>query len=1172
MEKRREVRIISRFFQAITVFLILLPNVVGSVSDTGNAQFGVVEWEVAKSPGFPDPISASWSDVSIVSDPAYLAEHPDVATSSRNVHVVWQDQRSGKWGIRHRRSIDNGVNFEPEETLTPGDTDYVEPAIAVNGKIAHVVYQKDVGLGTEIWYTRNQYDGSGWFQKIRISQEVTEPYLISVQPAIAVSGSYVHVVWTSNADGLHSDIYCRSSSTNGGSWGPIVRITQSSLTSNYPKIAAGGPNLHVVWKDGTTSPYQVYYRMSPDYGETWNDGKGLDADRVLSHSATGTRPSVAVVTRSVYVVWRGAGASNSEVFGVRSTDNGYSWIEERLLSDDVGASSNPALAANGNNVHVLWPDNRNGKLEIFYKRSTNDFRTFGTDTKIAADITFDLTSPALSVFDNNIHVVGVEETGFSQIWYKNKILDDETWNQFDVSVTTSRTASLPSVASSSNYVHVLWQDNRDPSEKYEIYYRRSANYGANWDDGNGNPFVDRLIYGTSDQSVMPKIVASGRYLYAVWATWDSGIARIYFCRSTDNGEQWTSCQHISEPVETSDNFLSPSIAVSRDTIHVVWTDVRSGNNEIFYRRSTDRGLTWNDGTGNDQDRMLSSYPSTHSAVAPSIAVDGYNVHVVWQDNRDGNNEIYYRRSKDEGETWDDGNGEDVDRRLTVDSGDSILPSLEVFHKNVHVAWCDHRDPTWGYDVYYKRSTGEGSEWDPDLRINDVSIMSYPPVESCKSQSVAWAPLDLDVAGNNIYITWQDLYPNDKTNIVSRRSANDGETWDLETTRYQGIGDEPEMPAIHVDDVNVFLVWTFQGQSGSSASVQLSRKILDDNSWMENEITNVEWGLMSNTAVATNLNNIHLVWLMDDDPNDRILYRRSTDFGETWDSEQTLYYDGATNPHGPDIAVSGNFVHVVFHIEVNDLWRDRIVYMRSDNNGVDWSDYLFLDDVDPEENFDYRKWPSIAVSGNCVHVVWQDRRDGLSHEIYYRQSCDNGESWNDGTAEPGNDTDRRLTYDAALSILPQVATNGNNIHVMWEDRRSDNPEIYYKRSVNNGETWGNDRRLTDSDGGSTHPNVAVVGETVHLTWCDRRMIDTEWDIFYKKSSNGGMDWTEDYRVNEDVPTEMAKSCYDIFHGIADDPGIAANGNNMYLAWNDAHSLVAEERLYSKKSGQEGDIWG
>ncbi|WP_337867127.1 hypothetical protein, partial [Ignavibacterium sp.] len=64
-----------------------------------------------------------------------------------------------------------------------------------------------------------------------------------------------------------------------------------------------------------------------------------------------------------------------------------------------------------------------------------------------------------------------------------------------------------------------------------------------------------------------------------------------------------------------------------------------------------------------------SYTSTNNAWC--IAASGSVVHVVWRDQRDGNDEIYYKRSTDGGISWG------ADTRLTNNSAASWMPSAAV---------------------------------------------------------------------------------------------------------------------------------------------------------------------------------------------------------------------------------------------------------------------------------------------------------------------------------------------------------------------------------------------------------------------------------------------------------------------------------------------------------------
>jgi hypothetical protein len=77
------------------------------------------------------------------------------------------------------------------------------------------------------------------------------------------------------------------------------------------------------------------------------------------------------------------------------------------------------------------------------------------------------------------------------------------------------------------------------------------------------------------------------------------------------------------------------MTITGQGVHVVWTDYRNGDEDIYYKRSTDGGTSW----GADTPLASGVSASEYASLAVSVQV----VHVVWRDDRDGNYEIYYKR-------------------------------------------------------------------------------------------------------------------------------------------------------------------------------------------------------------------------------------------------------------------------------------------------------------------------------------------------------------------------------------------------------------------------------------------------------------------------------------------------------------------------------------------------
>ncbi|MBI2838313.1 MAG: hypothetical protein HYX75_08370 [Acidobacteria bacterium] len=75
-------------------------------------------------------------------------------------------------------------------------------------------------------------------------------------------------------------------------------------------------------------------------------------------------------------------------------------------------------------------------------------------------------------------------------------------------------------------------------------------------------------------------------------------------------------------------------------------------------------------------------------------------------------------------------------------------------------------------------------------------------------------------------------------------------------------------------------------------------------------------------------------------------------------------------------------------------------------------------------------------------------------------------------------DRRLTFDPGASRLSPnfawsvAADAGGRVHVVWYDDRAGTSQVYYKRSPDQGTSWGPDTRLSKNPAWREHPAIAV----------------------------------------------------------------------------------------------------
>lgn len=363
------------------------------------------------------------------------------------------------------------------------------------------------------------------------------------------------------------------------------------------------------------------------------------------------------------------------------------WGQDIRLTNNVYSSTLPvnnqrAIFSVGDTIHIVWEEDRDGNYEIYYKRSVNNGTTWENDFRLTNDPNLSM-QPSICASGSNVHVVWLDtRDGNWEIYYKNSPNSGNSWS-FDKRLTNNPSYSYsPCVFASGSYVHVIWVDERDGNK--EIYYKRSTDGGNTW----GSDF---RLTNNPNNSTNPSLWVSGSNVHVVWQEDRDGNWEIYYKRSNDNGNTWTSDIRLTNNPQSS---LYPSVSVFSSTIHVVWVDNRDGNDEIYYKRSIDGGNSWG------SDIRLTN--NTQQSFYPYLFSYGLNVHVVWTDDRDGNREIYYKRSIDGGSTWES------DFRLTNNVNVSQRPFICVSGPNVHVIWQDNRDGNW--EIYYKRNpTGNGVE-------------------------------------------------------------------------------------------------------------------------------------------------------------------------------------------------------------------------------------------------------------------------------------------------------------------------------------------------------------------------------------------------------------------------------------------------------------------------------
>ena len=377
-----------------------------------------------------------------------------------------------------------------------------------------------------------------------------------------------------------------------------------------------------------------------------------------------------------------------------------------------------------------------------------------------------------------------------------------------------------------------------------------------------------------------------------------------------------------------------------------------------------------------------------------------------------------------------------------------------------------------------------AQWQPDVRLTNNPAESYS-----YGQSVG-------ASGPFVYALWTDGRTGDYE-IFFKRSGNEGSSWyaDMQLTISAGISDEPVLavsgPYLHV-------VW-LDGRYGDYG-IFYKRAPTYGGTWEADRRLSSAPGSSESPAVAASGANVYAVWMDLRNYKWDIFYKKSQDNGLNWGAETKLSL-GAGWSMAPTIAAAGSAVSVAW-VDNRDGNKE-IYYLRSTNGGVSWSTETRM-----TNNAAVSTSPSITAVASYVHLVWIDERDG-NKEVYYQRSLNGGSSW--ATAV-------RLTNNSADAWTPRVSSSGALVHIVWDDTRYNNEEIFYKLSTNYGQTWGTDTRLTFYSDVSANPSVTTIGAFLHIVWCDKR--DGNFEIYYKQNPTGNAIGIKN--ISTEIPKEFSLS--------------------------------------------------
>jgi len=508
---------------------------------------------------------------------------------------------------------------------------------------------------------------------------------------------------------------------------------------------------------------------------------------------------------------------------------------------------------------------------------------------------------------------------------------------------------------------------------------------------------------------------------------------------------------------------------------------------------------------------------------PRMVVSGDFIYTVWEDNTPGNNDIFFRASLDDAVSWN------PVINLSNDSGDSIRPYISASGQNVYVVWFDNS--LGNYEILFRASWDGGASWGDIINLSNSSTPSiYGRIAT---------------ANGTVYVAWQEDPPPNvdcdcNSEIYFTKSTDLGNTFS-ETINVSNDPVGSGVPILGVTNSvgdygdegignDVYLVWTkfisidsLQVQTPENRkSIRMAYYVPTEKNWsnfnsfsfyFKGQNTGVTYYLSIQTGSVYDDNSLWYSWI--DDSNDwkevnLTLNNPHRQYGEPNLSE-IQFFEIGSKQRTPSLD---------FSIDSIKIGNGPNQILLEDGFAKDWHNYYIPDNV-------------IITSGYDKNARLDEKYRDYTTDILFRASMDNGDTF-------GNVIN--LSNNPGLSVTPWLSVHNEHVYVTWRDDEPGNLDIYFRASLNKGQTFEPVTNISNNLGASAYPYSATDKYNVYVVWWDEtpsnyiNSFEQDREILFAASHDLGKTWDKSINLSE----TLEKSSY---------PNMIAHKDNVYVTWHD-----------------------
>jgi len=346
--------------------------------------------------------------------------------------------------------------LEDGDTVDPGVGGMFNPRLwGTGGLIVRTAERQDPalldaegakGISVEI----SEDGGETW-----IDHSIEAGNQVQLSPMAWTDGETVLVGWLEiAAKGAEWNVRLRRLGATETEWQEVFyerMIASGTPVSNLQLMPGDDPDELVLLENNSRNE-RIRYWTSDDLGVSWSEEwqdydhprhfprdmgvVAVDDTWILGYSAHAAFNSQEVATNP---------NENTEIFWMRSDDQGETWSEEAAITDDIEPSIQPRLALTPDGVvHAVWSDAQTEAFQLYHAESTDDGMTFSPPVQLTFDA-LGAWEPAVAVDGDHLFVAWSRVGALDQASVHLAILDGDGLVDEQTLSSSDRVARTPTL-------------------------------------------------------------------------------------------------------------------------------------------------------------------------------------------------------------------------------------------------------------------------------------------------------------------------------------------------------------------------------------------------------------------------------------------------------------------------------------------------------------------------------------------------------------------------------------------------------------------------------------------------------------------------------------------------------------------------------------------------------